>query len=337
MMTSKRRFKLLLGLGFMILLTLVCIIASLSLGAKTLALSSIWNHYWLGDNNLYSDLVINSRKSRTLVGIMVGAALALSGAITQGLMRNPLAEPGLLGVNAGAAVVVVSFSFVPILSELSRLWAAFIGASLATGLFYLLSGGHRNTNPVRLVLTGAAINACLFAFVQGLVLTNAQILDGYRFWTIGSLNAISLEEASSLIPYLLFALILTLSLSSSLNMMVFGESIATSLGANVTRTRILSLIAATMLAAVATAMAGPIAFIGLAAPHLMRTLVGNDFRWLLPYCLLSGPCLLLTADILARLVTSPGEIMVGIITMGIGGPLLYLVIKNHRGIYYAVD
>ncbi|MER2473228.1 FecCD family ABC transporter permease [Photorhabdus laumondii] len=337
MTNPKRRFLLLLGLGFMILLTLICIIASLSLGAKTLPLSTIWHHYWLGDSGSYSDLVINARKPRTLIGIMAGAALALSGAVTQGLLRNPLAEPGLLGVNAGAAAVVVSFSFIPILNELPRFWTAFIGASLATLLFYLLSGGQRNSNPARMVLTGAAINACLFAFVQGIVLMNAHVLDSYRFWTIGSLSAMSLAEASSLIPYLLFALILTLSLSSSLNVMVFGEDIATSLGANVARTRVLSLITATMLAAVATAMAGPIAFIGLAAPHLMRALVGSDFRWLLPYCLFAGPCLLLTSDILARLVIAPGEIMVGIITAGIGGPLLYLVIKTYRGVNYVAD
>ncbi|MDE1477944.1 iron ABC transporter permease [Xenorhabdus bovienii] len=327
-MNAKRRTALILGLVLMALLTCLCIVASLSLGSKSLPLSAIWQHYWLGDQGSYYDLVINAREPRTLIGLMAGAALALAGTVTQGLLRNPLGDPGLLGINAGAATAVVCFSFIPALDILPRFWTAFIGASLSTLLFYLLSGGPRNTNPVRLVLTGASINICLFALVQGIVLINAQAMDNYRFWTIGSLSAMSLNEASLLIPYLLVAVVVTLSLSASLNVMVFGEGIASSLGANVARTRILSLVMVTMLAATATAMAGPIAFIGLAAPHLMRALVGSDFRWLLPYCLFAGPCLLLISDVVARLLIAPQEIMVGIITAGMGAPLLYLVAKH---------
>ncbi|CDL79617.1 FecCD family ABC transporter permease [Xenorhabdus cabanillasii] len=328
MRNTRRRLSLTLGLVLMVLLTCLCVAASLSLGSKSLPLSAIWQHYWLGDQGSYYDLVINAREPRTLIGLMAGAALALAGTVTQGLLRNPLGDPGLLGVNAGAATAVVFFSFIPVLEQLPRFWTAFIGAGLSTLLFYLLSGGSRNTNPVRLVLTGAAINACLFAVVKGIILMNAQVMDSYRFWTVGSLSTMSLREASLLIPYLLVAIVLTLSLSASLNVMVFGEAIAGSLGANVARTRILSLFSATMLAAGATAMAGPIAFIGLAAPHLMRALVGSDFRWLLPYCLFAGPCLLLISDVVGRLLIAPEEIMVGIITAALGAPLLYLVAKN---------
>ncbi|CCW31705.1 iron ABC transporter permease [Xenorhabdus nematophila] len=327
MNSSKRRIVFISGLVFMIVLTCLCIVASVSLGSKSLPLSAVWQHYWLGDSGSYYDLVINARAPRTLIGLMAGAALALSGAVTQGLLRNPLGDPGLLGVNAGASATVVCFSFIPFLDGIPRFWTAFIGASLSTFLFYSLCGGARNTNPTRLVLTGAAINICLFALVQGVILLNPQVLDTYRFWTIGSLSAMPLSEASLLIPYLLVAVVLTLSLAASLNVMVFGEGIAGSLGANVARTRILSLLSATMLAACATAMAGPIAFIGLAAPHLMRALVGSDFRWLLPYCLFAGACLLLISDVVARLLIAPEEIMVGIITASIGAPLLYLVAK----------
>ncbi|WP_237387288.1 FecCD family ABC transporter permease [Xenorhabdus sp. Sc-CR9] len=328
MMNPKRRIALILGLVFMVVLTCLCIVASLSLGSKPLPLSEIWHHYWLGDSGNYYDLVINAREPRTLIGLMAGAALALAGTVTQGLLRNPLGDPGLLGVNAGAAATVVCFSFIPVLDGIPRFWTAFIGASLSTLLFYLLSGGSRNTNPVRLVLTGAAINTCLFALVQGVILLNPQVMDSYRFWSIGSLSAISLSEAGLLLPYLLVAVVLTLSLSAALNVMVFGEEIAGSLGANVARTRILSLLSATMLSAAATEMAGPIAFVGLAAPHIMRALVGSDFRWLLPYCLLAGSCLLLISDVVARLLIAPEEIMVGIITASIGAPLLYLVAKS---------
>ncbi|KMJ46277.1 iron ABC transporter permease [Xenorhabdus khoisanae] len=328
MMNPKRRIALTFGLMFMVVLTCFCVMASLSLGSKSLPLSAVWQHYWLGDSGSYYDLVINAREPRTLIGLMAGAALALAGAVIQGLLRNPLGDPGLLGVNAGAAATVVCFSFIPVLDGIPRFWTAFIGASLSTLLFYLLSGRSRSTHLSRLVLTGASINICLFALVQGVILLNPQVMDSYRFWTIGSLSAMSLSDASLLIPYLLVAVILTLSLSSSLNVMVFGEGIAGSLGVNVARTRILSLLSATMLAAAATAMAGPIAFVGLAAPHLMRALVGSDFRWLLPYCLLAGSCLLLISDVVARLLIAPEEIMVGIITASIGAPLLYLVAKS---------
>lgn len=320
------------GLFVMAALTVLCAVLSLALGAKTLPLSAVWSHYWIGDRGLYADLVINLRESRTLVGLMAGAALALSGALTQGLMRNPLADPGLLGVNAGAAAAVVGFSFIPLLDALPRFWPALTGASLATLLFYLLGGGQRSSHPARLILTGAAINACLLAFVQGVVLLNARVLDSYRFWTIGSLSSLSLSDACAFLPWLAAALILTFSLGPAMNVMVFGEQIARSLGANVARTRVLSLTAAVTLAATATAMAGPIAFIGLAAPHLMRAWVGSDFRWLLPYCLFAGPCLLLISDVIARLIVAPGEVMVGIITAAVGGPLLYLVAKTRRGV-----
>ncbi|MDX7998419.1 iron ABC transporter permease [Xenorhabdus sp. Reich] len=335
MMNPKRRISLIFGLVFMVVLTCLCVVASLSLGSKPLPLSAVWQHYWLGSSGSYYDLVINAREPRTLIGLMAGAALALAGAVTQGLLRNPLGDPGLLGVNAGAAATVVCFSFIPLLDMMPRFWTAFIGASLSTLLFYLLSGGSRNTNPTRLVLTGAAINTCLFAIVQSVTLLNPQVMDSYRFWTIGSLSTMSLGEASLLIPYLLVAVVLTLSLSASLNVMVFGEGIAGSLGANVARTKVLSLLSATMLAASATAMAGPIAFVGLAAPHLMRALVGSDFRWLLPYCLLSGSCLLLISDVIARLLMAPEEIMVGIITASIGAPLLYLIAKRRFPKSYA--
>lgn len=153
----------------LLLLALLCIFASLTLGAKPLPLSAVW-HYFSADDRNYNDLVIDARLPRTLIGLMAGAALALSGAVTQGLLRNPLGDPGLLGVNAGASAIIVSFAFFPALAAIPRFWPALIGAALATLLFYLLGGGRNNSNPTRLVLIGAAINACLFAYVQGVVL-----------------------------------------------------------------------------------------------------------------------------------------------------------------------
>ncbi|EEP94939.1 Ferric enterobactin ABC transporter, permease protein FepD [Yersinia aldovae ATCC 35236] len=312
------------------LLALLCIFASLTLGAKPLPLSAVW-HYFSADDRNYNDLVIDARLPRTLIGLMAGAALALSGAVTQGLLRNPLGDPGLLGVNAGASAIIVSFAFFPALAAIPRFWPALIGAALATLLFYLLGGGRNNSNPTRLVLIGAAINACLFAYVQGVVLLHPAVLENYRFWVLGSLSGMSMTAMLPVVPYFIGGLALVLAIAPSLNIMVFGENIATTLGANTIQTRWMALIGATMLAAGATALAGPITFIGLAAPHLVRAMIGSDFRWLLPYSLLVGPILLLTADIIARVIIAPGEVMVGVITAAVGGPLLYAVANRKKG------
>ncbi|MDN0088254.1 iron chelate uptake ABC transporter family permease subunit [Yersinia nurmii] len=314
----------------LLLLTLLCIFASLTLGAKPLPLSAVW-HYFSADDRNYNDLVIDARLPRTFIGLMAGAALALSGSVTQGLLRNPLGDPGLLGVNAGASAIIVSFAFFPTLAAIPRFWPALIGAALATLLFYLLGGGKRNSNPTRLVLIGAAINACLFAYVQGVVLLHPAVLENYRFWVLGSLSGMSMTAALSVLPYFIGGLALVLAIAPSLNIMVFGENIATALGANTAQIRLLALMGATMLAAAATALAGPIAFIGLAAPHLVRAMIGSDFRWLQPYSLLVGPILLLTADIIARVIIAPGEVMVGVITAAVGGPLLYAVANRKKG------
>ncbi|MEY4922502.1 MAG: hypothetical protein RLY17_1219 [Pseudomonadota bacterium] len=314
----------------LLLLALLCIFASLTLGAKPLPLSAVW-HYFSADDRNYNDLVIDARLPRTLIGLMAGAALALSGAVTQGLLRNPLGDPGLLGVNAGASAIIVSFAFFPALAAIPRFWPALIGAALATLLFYLLGGGRNNSNPTRLVLIGAAINACLFAYVQGVVLLHPAVLENYRFWVLGSLSGMSMTAMLPVVPYFIGGLALVLAIAPSLNIMVFGENIATALGANTVQTRWMALIGATMLAAGATALAGPITFIGLAAPHLVRAMIGSDFRWLLPYSLLVGAILLLTADIIARVIIAPGEVMVGVITAAVGGPLLYAVANRKKG------
>ncbi|PKH22840.1 iron ABC transporter permease [Enterobacterales bacterium CwR94] len=326
----RRRQRRSLGLIVMIMITLGCVMLSLAMGSKPLPFNDVWLHFWRGDQGQYNDLVINLRESRTLTGLLVGAALALAGTLTQGLMRNPLAEPGILGVNAGAAAMVVGFSFFPLLEALPRFWPALGGATLATALFFLLGGGQRHTSPARLVLTGAAINACLFAFVQSVVLLNARVLDSYRFWTVGSLSEQSLQQTLTILPWLALLLVLVPMLGGALNVLAFGENSASALGVNVARVRLMTLVAATVLAAAATAMAGPIAFIGLAAPHLMRALVGSDYRWLLPYSAFAGASLLLLADVLARWIIAPQEIMVGIVTACLGGILLWAVAKRSR-------
>lgn len=335
-MTRKKLAWRIAGLLALLLLMLLCALASLIYGTKTLPLAAVWNHFINDSSNSYNDLVINARETRTLTGLIVGAALAVSGAVSQGLLRNPLGEPGLLGVNAGASAIIVSFSLIPTLATIPRLWPALIGAILATLLFYLLGGGQRNSNPARLVLTGAAINACLFAFVQSITLLNPNLLESYRFWMIGSLIGLPMQDIITIIPYFIIGLILIFSIAASLNVLAFEVEIATSMGANIIRIRILALTGATLLAATATAMAGPIAFIGLAAPHLVRAMIGGDFRWLLPYCVVVGPILLLSADIIARLVMAPSEVMVGIITAALGGPLLYATVNSKKGTTYVL-
>ncbi len=330
---THRHAHVYLSLGFCTLLLLLglCLWASLTLGAKPIPLSALWAHFTPHHVPNYDDLVINTRKARTMAAVLVGAALALSGALIQGVLRNPLGDPGLLGIHAGASAVIVTATMVPALAHLSSFWPALLGALLAMAFFYLLGAGRRQTSPAHLILVGAALNACLFAYSQAVVVLNPAVLDHYRYWVIGALTQLSTAQLYDFLPYFGVALGMSIMVAPALNVMIFQERTAASLGVNVGRIRLWALIAALVMAALATAIAGPIGFIGLATPHLARVACRHDFRWLLPYCLLLGPILLLLADIAARLMVAPAELLVGTLTAFIGGPLLYALAKRKMG------
>ncbi|MFC3382360.1 iron chelate uptake ABC transporter family permease subunit [Couchioplanes azureus] len=276
--------------------------------------------------------IVELRIPRTLLGLVAGMALGLGGALLQALTRNPLGDPGILGVDAGAAAaVVIAIQVLGVGTLTGYIWFAFAGAAAAFTLVYLLgSRGRSGASPERLALAGAAVNAALFAVVNGVALLNSATYDQYRMWMIGSLTAKNLSVLFAVLPFIAAGVLLTLALGPSLNAIALGEDTARALGANLNRTRMLSALAITLLCGAATAAVGPIGFIGLAVPHIARTLVGPDQRWLLPYSLVLAPVLLLLADILGRVLARPGELEVGLVTAFLGAPVFIAIILRRR-------
>ncbi|MEU3789620.1 iron chelate uptake ABC transporter family permease subunit [Streptomyces fructofermentans] len=310
------------------LLALVAV-ASIAIGAKELSLEQVW-HGLFQDSGTYGDVVVGERLSRTVLGLLVGAALGLSGAVLQALTRNPLADPGLLGINAGAsAAVVTAITFFGVTSLRGYVWFAFAGAAVVGALVYAL-GGSRGATPVRLALAGTAISAALYGYLQAVMILDEAALGKMRFWTVGSLAAATDATIEQVLPFLLIGTVLALALARPLNAMAMGDDTARALGARLGRTRALSMVAATLLCGAATAACGPIMFVGLMVPHVVRSFTGPDLRWILPYATVLSPVLLLGADVVGRMVARPAELQVGIVTAVLGGPVFILLVRRRR-------
>jgi iron complex transport system permease protein len=311
------------------LLLLVCV-ASIAIGAKSMPLSDVW-HGLFHNSGVGNDVIVHDlRVPRTLLGLLVGAALGLAGAVMQALTRNPLAEPGLLGVNAGASAAVVSaISFLGVTSITDYVWFAFVGAAVVSALVYIL-GGSRGATPVRLALAGTAITAALYGYINAVQLLDSAALDRIRFWTVGSLASADMGTIGKVAPFIGAGVVLALLLARPLNAMEMGDDTARALGAHLNRTRILSMVAVTLLCGAATAACGPIVFIGLMIPHLVRSITGPDMRWILPYATVLSPVLLLSADVLGRVITRPSELQVGIVTALVGGPVFIQLVRRKK-------
>jgi iron complex transport system permease protein len=321
-----RAIGLLVSIG---LLLLVCV-ASIAVGAKSIPLSDVW-HGLFHNAGAGNDVIVHDvRVPRTLLGLIVGAALGLAGAVMQALTRNPLAEPGLLGVNAGASAAVVSaISFLGVTSLTGYVWFAFLGAAAVSVLVYVL-GGSRGATPVRLALAGTAATAALYGYINAVQLLDAAALERLRFWTVGSLASADMATIGKVAPFVGVGVVLALLLARPLNAMEMGDDTARALGAHLNRTRALAMLTVTLLCGAATAACGPIVFIGLMIPHLVRTITGPDMRWILPYATVLSPVLLLGADVLGRVVTRPSELQVGVVTALIGGPVFIHLVRRKR-------
>ncbi|MFF4232295.1 FecCD family ABC transporter permease [Streptomyces sp. NPDC001820] len=321
-----RATGLLVSIG---LLLLVCV-ASIAVGAKSIPLSDVW-HGLFHNAGAGNDVIVHDvRVPRTLLGLIVGAALGLAGAVMQALTRNPLAEPGLLGVNAGASAAVVSaISFLGVTSLTGYVWFAFLGAAVVSVLVYVL-GGSRGATPVRLALAGTAATAALYGYINAVQLLDAAALERLRFWTVGSLASADMATIGKVAPFIGVGVVLALLLARPLNAMEMGDDTARALGAHLNRTRALAMLTVTLLCGAATAACGPIVFIGLMIPHLVRTITGPDMRWILPYATVLSPVLLLGADVVGRVVTRPSELQVGVVTALIGGPVFIHLVRRKR-------
>jgi iron complex transport system permease protein len=329
---TARGLGLLVALAVLVAVTLV----SIAVGTKSIPLATVWDALdgTVGDPSRAGDLTIiqDLRIPRTLIGLAAGIALGLAGALMQALTRNPLADPGILGINAGAAAaVVLAIRGLGVNSLTGYIWFAFFGAAASFVVVYLLgSRGRSGASPERLALAGAAVGAALLAVTNAVALLDVTTFDRYRLWTVGALSGRDLSVFYGVAPFILIGALLALGLGPSLNVIALGEDTARALGANLNRTRVLSAVAITLLCGAATAAVGPIAFVGLAVPHMARALVGPDQRWLLPYSLILAPTLLLLADIAGRLVVRPGELQAGLITAFVGAPVFLAVILRRR-------
>jgi iron complex transport system permease protein len=306
------------------------VLLSLVLGSKPTTPLEVWR-VLTGDADSFTATVVESRYPRTVLGLVAGAALALSGTLMQGVTRNPLADPGLLGVNAGAAAAVATATAVLGPTSVSAtVWWALPGAVLAGLAAHAVGSRGGDGGMVRLVLAGAVVSAVLTAYVQALGLTFPDVFDGHRHWVVGSLGGRDFDVVLSVLPVVAVGVVLGLAVSGGLNALALGEEAAVATGANTAWVRSGGLLAATVLAAGATAAAGPIAFVGLAVPHVVRALVGVDFRAQVPFGLLAGPTLLLLADVVARTVVRPTELMVGVVTAFVGAPVLLYAVRRMR-------
>ena len=308
------------------------VMLSISVGSRPIPLDRVWSLVAGNDGSRDALIVHELRIPRTVLGLLVGAALGMAGALMQALTRNPLADPGLLGVDAGAALaIVVALVVLGDAGVSTYVWFSFAGAAAASVLVYQLGArGHSGATPVRLALAGTAVTAALLSIVQTITLFDTKTFDDYRRWVVGSLAGRDAEVAGQIAPFIAAGLLLGLVLPRALNAIALGDDAGRALGASVERARAFGFVAITLLCGAATAAAGPIAFVGLAVPHMVRAITGPDQRWVLPFAVIIAPTLLLAADVIGRVIDPPGEIQVGVVCAFLGGPLFIALVRRRR-------
>ncbi|MEY9259795.1 iron complex transport system permease protein [Brevibacterium epidermidis] len=327
------RTRRVLGLVAAIITLIVVIAASLAIGARDMPLSEVLGAFFAPSGSDDQLVVLELRLPRTVLGILVGMGLGLAGGLIQALTRNPLADPGILGVNAGASLAItIGVAFFGISSITGYIWFAFGGALIATVGVYIIgsAGRSRSVDPIRLTLAGVAVAAVLTGLTKAILLTNERAFDAFRSWDVGAIAGRDFDTISAILPFIVIGTVLALALSHSLNAVALGDDLAASLGTSVNRTRVLSILAVTLLAGAATAAAGPIGFIGLMIPHIARWIVGPDQRWILGYSVVLSPILLLASDVIGRVVMKPGELQVGVVTAFVGAPVLIALVRRKK-------
>ncbi|ODU06974.1 MAG: ABC transporter permease [Pseudonocardia sp. SCN 72-86] len=319
-------------------LVVVCIL-SVRIGSRSIPLPTVLDALWAGPREIVPGtmggdeafIVWNLRVPRTIIGLFAGAALGLAGALMQAVTRNPLADSGLLGVDVGASTAIVfAIAFAGIATVTGYVWFSFVGAALVSVVVYLLGSTGRAVTPERMVLAGAAISAVLGAVISAVLLLDPATFQAYRFWSVGSLASRGLDVAVGVAPFLIAGFLLGLGVARPLNALALGDDAGRALGARVERTRLVAAAAITLLCGAATAAAGPIGFVGLTVPHIARMIVGTDQRWVLPYTMVLAPILVLSADVVGRVIVAPAEMEVGIITAFVGAPVFIALSRRRR-------
>jgi len=317
-----------LGMGLVLLAG--CFLASLALGAARISLGEVYAAFAAFDNSTEHLIVRTVRLPRSLVALLVGAALSVAGAVMQGIARNPLASPVILGINAGAALVVVAAAAIAGTALDTYAWLAFAGAGVTAATVYALAAlGRGGVTPLNLTLAGAAIAAFTSSITTGILVVNQRTLDEIRFWLAGSVAGRSSDVLWSLLPGFALGLGVAIALGRQITALNLGEDVAKGLGLAIGRVKLAAAISVVLLAGSSVAIAGPIGFVGLIVPHVVRFAIGVDYRWILPLAAVFGASFLLAADVFARLVFQPYEPPVGLVMPLLGAPFfIYLVRKK---------
>ncbi|MGO2685214.1 MAG: FecCD family ABC transporter permease [Microbacterium sp.] len=319
---------LLVGAGVIIVLSIL----SVSFGVRAVSLDDILAAL-SGQDDTVGQAAIIKRIPRTVLAILVGAALALSGATMQAVTRNPIAEPGILGISNGASLaVVIGLAFFGAGGALTQMFVAVIGAAVAAVFVYTVGSlGRGGATPLKLALAGAATSAALGSLIGAVLLPRADLLEAFQAWQVGGVGGAEWPRIAITAPALALGALICFACARGMNSLALGDDLASGLGENVFRTRLISAAGAVILAGAATAIAGPIGFVGLVIPHVCRMLVGTDHRWLLPFSAVAGAALLLAADVVGRVIAPSGEeIQVGIITAIIGAPFFIWIVRRQK-------
>jgi iron complex transport system permease protein len=330
--TARTRRARVLLIAALVLLG-AAVLLSLGVGARPVAPSTVWEALFLPDGADPDHIVVlTQRVPRTVIGLLAGAALAVAGAVMQGLTRNPLADPGLLGINAGASVAVLAaITLLGVVVPEGFVWFAFAGAAVAAVVVAIIgSRGPDGAHPAKLALTGAAVTAGLTAISMLILTTQTVALEVYRYWSVGALTARGLDTVALVLAPIGFGLVLAAASVRGLNLVALGDDTARGLGHDVSRTRAVGITAAVLLCGGATAIAGPIVFLGLMVPHAVRALLGDDYRWLVAIGIPLGAAVLLLADVLGRVIALPGEVQAGIVVAFVGAPVLIALVLRRR-------
>lgn len=316
-----------MGLGLLALAAL----ASIAFGARVVTTYDVFAALGGGSDSV-AQAAVEKRIPRTLLAILVGSALGLAGTVLQGVTRNPLADPGLLGVTTGAALAVVTgIAFFGLASSTAYIWVAIAGAAAAAAFVYAVGSlGRGGATPLKLALAGAATSAAFSSLISAILLPRIDVMDQFRFWQIGGVGGATYPKLVQIAPFLVVGLLICFATARGLNSMALGDEVAAGQGERVARTRVIAFVGAVTLCGTATAVAGPIVFVGLIVPHVCRLVIGIDHRWLLPGSALAGAVLLTVADVIGRVVARPAELDVGIITAFVGAPVFIHIVRRQK-------
>lgn len=322
----------LLGLLISLLALAAAMMGSIAFGVTNIPLTEVWNsfaHYNGGNEHL---IILTARVPRALIAAAVGASLAVAGALMQVITRNPIASPSTLGVNAGAAFfIIMAAGWLGIDGLQAFTLVALIGAAVSGGIVFMLGSiGRDGMTPVKITLAGASMAAFFHSLTQGLMLSDGKMFDQVLIWLVGSVAGRDLNQLNAVWPYMAAGMLIALLLGRHLNALSMGDDIAQSLGQKTALIKLLAAAAVILLAGGSVAAAGPIAFVGIIIPHIVRYFIGNDYRWILPYSAVLGAILLVTADLGSRYIAMPKEVPVGVMTAIIGVPFFVYIARKGR-------